>query len=127
MSAEMKERSLRERALAYRTEKLVLGLDRQPASVEFDGARYYVRPVTVGQRGSILRAAGFDGTGKSPVNLAELQVRCIIELIVDIDGRPVFEAADYAALANAPVGGVVDVLSPLATTQLNVSGDVGKN
>lgn len=119
MAATAKEK--RAKALGYSTKPLVLDPLGSAKKVVFEGEEYFVKPITVAQRGRILKAAGFDTQNPGALDLARLQTTAVIELVVDDSGKRVFEDGDLEALLESPCGGVIDVLGPLAMEQLNVT------
>lgn len=114
----MKAAELRAKALAYKS------AGRATESVFFEGDEYFVRRLTVGQRSDLLRRAGVGIDGAlDKAEVGKFQVLAVQEIVCDVEGAKVFEAADTEALLQCPTGGLVDALWPLAMKQLFPSAE----
>lgn len=91
------------------------------------GEEIVIRQPTVGERAEIFKRAGITAADPNHADLGELQVWSVIYCAYTKDGERLFDEADYEALINSPVGGLVDRLAAEAMSIMNASSDQGKS
>lgn len=88
---------------------------------EFDGIFVRFKPMTVGQRSTLIKKAGY---GSEHTDLGKVQAYCLIFCAFEPDtNRAIFSLDDLPLIESAQVGSTLDRMSQEAVSFLNIEAD----
>jgi hypothetical protein len=108
-------------------ERLLSQQRTPPKSVEIKGETFHLAKPTLVQFDAIRKAGQLSQKGDIG-NLAAMQAKAVLLLVIDpTTGKPLFEAADEAALLQAEHGSLIAELASAAMQHLGAEGENQKN